>query len=76
MIYILTHTRSLHQTRGGSALDLRAGRVLVDLACGRGGYGLEIARRSGCRVVGIDFSRVAIEHARRRARALGAGGSS
>jgi len=54
-----------------AALDLRAGRVLVDLACGRGGFGLEIARRSGCRVVGIDFSAVAIEHARRRARVLG-----
>ncbi|MET8853623.1 class I SAM-dependent methyltransferase [Amycolatopsis sp. NPDC004625] len=53
-----------------TALDLRAERVLVDLACGRGGYGLEIARRSGCRVVGIDFSAVAIEQARRRAREL------
>ncbi|MEV7045672.1 class I SAM-dependent methyltransferase [Amycolatopsis sp. NPDC051061] len=53
-----------------TVLDLRAGRVLVDLACGRGGYGLEIARRSGCRVVGVDFSAVAIEHARRRARVL------
>lgn len=54
-----------------TALDLRAGRILVDLACGRGGYGLEIVRRSGCRVVGVDFSAVAIEHARRRTRALG-----
>lgn len=54
-----------------TALRLRAGRVLLDLACGRGGYGLEIARRSGCRVVGVDFSAVAIEHARRRAQELG-----
>ncbi|GLY44593.1 hypothetical protein Amsp01_106160 [Amycolatopsis sp. NBRC 101858] len=53
-----------------AALGLRAGRVLVDLACGRGGFGFEIARRSGCRVVGIDFSAVAIDHARRRARML------
>jgi SAM-dependent methyltransferase len=53
-----------------TALDLNGGRVLVDLACGRGGYGLEIARRSGCRVVGIDFSPVAIEQGRCRARAL------
>lgn len=53
------------------ALDLRAGQVLLDLACGRGGYGLEIARRSGSRVVGADFSAVAIEQAQRRARALG-----
>ncbi|WIY02973.1 methyltransferase domain-containing protein [Amycolatopsis mongoliensis] len=54
-----------------AALDLRDGQALLDLACGRGGYGLEIARRSGCRVAGVDFSAVAIEQARRRAQALG-----
>lgn len=58
---------------GGAGLDevvarlaLREGQVLLDLACGRGGYGLEIARRTGCRLVGVDFSAVAIEHARQR----------
>ncbi|RSM38845.1 class I SAM-dependent methyltransferase [Amycolatopsis balhimycina DSM 5908] len=54
-----------------TALGLRAGQVVLDLACGRGGYGLEIARRSGSRVVGVDFSAVAIDHAQRRAQALG-----
>ncbi|MFE0022215.1 class I SAM-dependent methyltransferase [Amycolatopsis sp. NPDC059021] len=54
-----------------TALDLRDGQVLLDLACGRGGYGLEIARRSGCRVVGVDFSAVAIGQAQRRAQELG-----
>ncbi|MFJ7216360.1 SAM-dependent methyltransferase [Amycolatopsis sp. NPDC098790] len=54
-----------------AALGLRAGQVLLDLACGRGGYGLEIARRTGCRVVGLDFSRVAIDHAQLRAQTLG-----
>lgn len=54
-----------------AALDLRAGQTLLDLACGRGGYGLEIARSTGCRVVGVDFSAVAIGQARRRAPALG-----
>ncbi|SFR26095.1 Methyltransferase domain-containing protein [Lentzea waywayandensis] len=49
-----------------SALGLGTGRVLLDLACGRGGYGLEIARRTGCRLVGVDFSAVAIEQARER----------
>ncbi|WP_439657151.1 class I SAM-dependent methyltransferase [Lentzea sp. HUAS TT2] len=48
------------------ALGLAKGRVLLDLACGRGGYGLEIARRIGCRLVGVDFSAVAVEHARQR----------
>ncbi|WET81621.1 methyltransferase domain-containing protein [Amycolatopsis sp. QT-25] len=53
-----------------TALGLRGGQVLLDLACGRGGYGLEIARRSGSRVVGVDFSAVAIEQAQRRAQTL------
>ncbi|WP_162185602.1 class I SAM-dependent methyltransferase [Lentzea aerocolonigenes] len=48
------------------ALDLRPGEVLLDLACGRGGYGLEIARRTGCQLIGVDFSAVAISKARQR----------
>jgi SAM-dependent methyltransferase len=46
-------------------------RVVVDLACGRGGYGLEVARRTGARLVGVDFSaeavRLAVQHAAARA---------
>jgi SAM-dependent methyltransferase len=41
-------------------LGLGPGSTLLDLACGRGGYGLEIARRTGCRLVGVDFSAVAL----------------
>jgi SAM-dependent methyltransferase len=48
------------------ALELLDGEVLLDLACGRGGYGLEIARRTGCTLVGVDFSAVAISQARQR----------
>lgn len=47
-----------------AALELSPGQVLLDLACGRGGYGLEIARRTGCGLVGVDFSAVAIDQAR------------
>lgn len=54
-----------------AALDVADGQLLLDLACGRGGYGLEIAWRSGVRVVGVDFSAVAIGQARLRAQALG-----
>jgi len=43
-----------------AALRLAPGQVLVDLACGRGGYGREIARRTGARLVGLDFSAVAV----------------
>ncbi|GIJ44231.1 hypothetical protein Val02_11170 [Virgisporangium aliadipatigenens] len=52
-------------------LGLQPGHTLLDLACGRGGYGLEIIRRTGARLVGVDFSRVAVEHARRDADAAG-----
>jgi SAM-dependent methyltransferase len=51
-----------------AALRLAPGRVLVDLACGRGGYGLEVARRCRAGLVGIDFSPEAVRQARLRAR--------
>ena len=38
--------------------------VVLDIACGRGGYGLEVARRAGAHVIGVDFSAVALEQAR------------
>jgi SAM-dependent methyltransferase len=46
------------------ALDLPKDGQLVDVACGRGGYGIEVARRAGARLCGVDFSRVAVEQAR------------
>jgi SAM-dependent methyltransferase len=50
--------------------------LLLDLACGRGGYGIEVARRSGARLIGVDFSGVALEQARSSsARLLPAGRS-
>lgn len=50
-----------------AALRLAPGQILVDLACGRGGYGREIARRTDARLVGLDFSAVAITIAARSA---------
>jgi len=47
-----------------AALRLSAGDTLVDLACGRGGYGLEIAARTGARLIGVDFSAEAVRQAR------------
>jgi SAM-dependent methyltransferase len=46
------------------ALRLPKGALLVDAACGRGGYGIEVARRSGARLTGVDFSAVALQQAR------------
>jgi ubiquinone/menaquinone biosynthesis C-methylase UbiE len=43
-----------------AALNLAPGQLLVDLGCGRGGYSLEIARQTGARLLGLDFSPVAV----------------
>jgi ubiquinone/menaquinone biosynthesis C-methylase UbiE len=51
-------------------LDMSPGSLLVDLACGRGGPGLWLARRTGAELVGVDFSKVGIEHAQQRAKDL------
>src|SRR5690242_7054333 len=48
-----------------AALRLAPGQILVDLACGRGGHGREVARRTGARLVGLDFSAVAVAIAAR-----------
>lgn len=53
-----------------AALQLKRGDTLLDLACGRGGYGLEIAARTGARLVGVDFSMEAVRQAREGARRL------
>jgi SAM-dependent methyltransferase len=53
------------------ALRLSPGDTLLDLACGRGGYGLEIAGRTGARLVGVDFSAEAVRQAVAQAERLG-----
>jgi SAM-dependent methyltransferase len=52
-------------------LDLSAGDTLLDLACGRGGYGLEISSRTCAAVVGVDLSVEAVRRAREQAERLG-----
>lgn len=47
-------------------LRLSADAELVDLACGRGGPGMWIARETGAGLLGIDFSAEAIEQASQR----------
>jgi SAM-dependent methyltransferase len=50
--------------------------LLLDIGCGRGGYGIEVALRAGARLVGVDFSAVAVEQAQSiSARRLPAGRS-
>jgi SAM-dependent methyltransferase len=50
-----------------AALRLTPAQRLLDLACGGGGFGSWVARVTGCGVVGVDFSTVAVEHAREAA---------
>jgi tRNA G10 N-methylase Trm11 len=38
-----------------AALRLPRGGLLLDPACGPGGYGIEVARRTGARLLGVDF---------------------
>jgi SAM-dependent methyltransferase len=52
-------------------LRLPPSATLLDLACGRGGYGLEVAARAGASLVGIDFSAEAIRQAGQCADTLG-----
>jgi SAM-dependent methyltransferase len=51
-----------------AALRLKPGDVLLDLACGRGWYGLEVAARAGARLIGVDFSAEAVRQAGQQAR--------
>lgn len=57
-------------------LEVRAEAVLVDLACGTGGPGLWLARQTGTRLVGVDFSTFGLAWARKRAEQVGLAGST
>ena len=47
------------------------GQTFLDIACGRGGVGLWIARETGATLVGFDLSPVAIASAKKRVQAMG-----
>jgi SAM-dependent methyltransferase len=52
-------------------LRLRPGNTLLDLACGRGAYGLLIAKQAGTSLIGVDFSPQALAEAREQAARMG-----
>ncbi|MEV0674881.1 class I SAM-dependent methyltransferase [Actinosynnema sp. NPDC050436] len=56
-----------------AAVRVGPGGLLVDLACGRGGPGLWVARRLGARLRGVDASPVAVAAATRRRALFGPG---
>lgn len=67
--YSFVTLTDLHRMAG--LLNIGPGQTLVDMACGRGGPGLWMARHTGASLVGVDFSRVAVAQAGRRAAELG-----
>ena len=57
-------------------LRLGPGSTLLDLACGRGAYGLLVARQAGAALIGVDFSAQALTEAREQAARLGVSNAS
>ena len=55
-----SHTPAAHVDRVVAAADIRADTRVLELGCGSGGIGCYIATHTGCRLVGIDWSSVAI----------------
>jgi len=54
--------------RIGAALGLGPGHLLLDIGCGRGYPGLQLARATGCSVIGIDLPVDSLRAAGARAR--------
>src|SRR5579859_4013439 len=57
-------------------LRLRRGTTLLDLACGRGAYGLLVAKQAGTNLIGVDFSAQAVAEAREQAERMGVSDAS
>jgi SAM-dependent methyltransferase len=57
-------------------LQLRPGSTLLDLACGRGAYGLLIAQKAGISLIGVDFSAQALTEAREQTVRMGVSSAS
>ena len=57
-------------------LRLTPESTLLDLACGRGAYGLLIAQEAGTLLIGVDFSAQALTEAREQAARMGVSGAS
>ena len=60
--------RGWRSARSSTGLRLKPSDVLLDLACGRAWYGLEITARAGARLIGVDFSAEAVRQAAEQAR--------
>lgn len=59
-----------------AGLRLGPGNRLLDLACGRGAYGLLVAQHAGASLIGVDFSTRALTEAREQAVRMGVSGAS
>ena len=57
-------------------LRLSPGSTLLDVACGRGAYGLLVAKQAGALLIGVDFSVQALAEAREQAARMGVSNAS
>jgi ubiquinone/menaquinone biosynthesis C-methylase UbiE len=57
-------------------LRLKPGSTLLDLACGRGAYGLLAAKQAKTSLIGVDFSAQALTEAREQATRMGVSNAS
>jgi SAM-dependent methyltransferase len=57
-------------------VQLRAGDVLLDMACGRGGPGIWVAAHTGASLVGVDIADSAVAAAEARAEGAGLSGAT
>src|SRR5260370_27384720 len=55
----------------GAALNLGPGQRVLDVAAGQGTSAIHLVQRFGCRVLGIEYSRVAVERATLAAQTAG-----
>lgn len=55
----------------GAALHLHPGQRVLDVAAGQGTSAIHLAERFGCTVLGIEYSRLAVEQATQAARTAG-----
>lgn len=62
----LEDLRALFERSGLPETAERSDKKIVDLACGRGGAGLWLARKTGAELFGVDLSEIAIEAAKKR----------
>jgi SAM-dependent methyltransferase len=67
----LSQTPVAHVDALAAAAGITAESSILELGCGSGGFACHLASRTGCRVLGLDWSQTALALARERAKVAG-----